>query len=83
MPLPPVEELRSTPGAGIFGQPFAVGTPADALAVLEAYKGVDLDEMVIQFNHPGMEPEPVRNSMTLFARELMDEIRGWGKPAGD
>jgi alkanesulfonate monooxygenase SsuD/methylene tetrahydromethanopterin reductase-like flavin-dependent oxidoreductase (luciferase family) len=81
MPLPPVEELRSTPGAGIFGQPFAVGTPADALAVLEAYKGVDLDEMVIQFNHPGMEPEPVRNSMKLFASELMEEIRGWGKPA--
>jgi alkanesulfonate monooxygenase SsuD/methylene tetrahydromethanopterin reductase-like flavin-dependent oxidoreductase (luciferase family) len=82
MPLPPVEELRNTPGMGIFGQPFAVGTPEDALAVLEAYKGVDLDEMVIQFNHPGMRPEPVRASMELFARELMGEIRSWGKPGG-
>ncbi|HEX4033044.1 MAG TPA: LLM class flavin-dependent oxidoreductase [Solirubrobacteraceae bacterium] len=81
MPLPAVEEMRSTPGVGIFGQPFAVGTPEDALAVLEAYKDVDLDEMVIQFNHPGMAPEPVSNSMRLFASELMDEVRSWGAGA--
>jgi alkanesulfonate monooxygenase SsuD/methylene tetrahydromethanopterin reductase-like flavin-dependent oxidoreductase (luciferase family) len=81
MPLPALEEMRSTPGVGIFGQPFAVGTPEDALGVLEAYKDVDLDEMVIQFNHPGMAAEPVANSMRLFASELMGEIRGWGARA--
>ena len=42
------------PGGRDLGQPFAVGTPEDVLAVLEPHKDVDLDEMVIQFNHPGM-----------------------------
>jgi len=79
MPLPPVEEMRSTPGVGIFGQPFAVGTPDDVLAVLERHKYVDLDEMVIQFNHPGMGASEVARSMRLFAAELMPEVKGWGR----
>jgi alkanesulfonate monooxygenase SsuD/methylene tetrahydromethanopterin reductase-like flavin-dependent oxidoreductase (luciferase family) len=79
MPQPPVGELRDTPGAGIFGQPFAVGTPDDVIEALSVHKGVDLDEMVIQFNHAGMGPEPVANSMTLFAKEVMPELRTWGR----
>jgi hypothetical protein len=79
MPLPPVEEMRHTPGVGIFGQPFAVGTPEDVLSVLERHKGVDLDEMVIQFNHPGMGPAEVAGSMRLFASELMPEVKRWGR----
>lgn len=79
MPLPSVEDMRNTPGVGIFGQPFAVGTPEDVLSALERHKDVDLDEMVIQFNHPGMPPQPVARSMSLFASELMPELRGWGK----
>ena len=79
MPLPPVEEMRSTPGVGIFGQPFAVGTPDDVLSVLERHKDVDLDEMVIQFNHPGMGASEVARSMRMFAAELMPEVKGWGR----
>jgi len=79
MLLPPAQQMRSTPGIGIFGQPFAVGTPEEVLATLERHKDVDLDEIVIQFNHPGMAPEHVASSMRLFAAELMPELRTWGK----
>jgi hypothetical protein len=79
MPQPPVGELRKTPGAGIFGQPFAVGTPDEVVEALSVHKGVDLDEMVLQFNHAGMPPEPVANSMRLFASEVMQELRTWGR----
>jgi alkanesulfonate monooxygenase SsuD/methylene tetrahydromethanopterin reductase-like flavin-dependent oxidoreductase (luciferase family) len=81
MPLPPVGEMRDTPGAGIFGQPFAVGTPDDVLEGISKHKNEDIDEMVIQFNHPGMPPEYVRSSMELFARELMPEVNTWGPSA--
>ena len=81
MPLPPVGEMRNTPDVGIFGQPFAVGTPDDVLAALERHKGVDLDEMVIQFNHPGMDAEAVARSMRMFATELMPEVKRWGRAA--
>jgi alkanesulfonate monooxygenase SsuD/methylene tetrahydromethanopterin reductase-like flavin-dependent oxidoreductase (luciferase family) len=84
MPLPPVREMRDTPDMGIFGQPFAVGTPDDVMAVLRRYSAFDLDEIVIQFNHPGMEARLVRRSMELFAREVMPEIALWGgSPSGD
>jgi alkanesulfonate monooxygenase SsuD/methylene tetrahydromethanopterin reductase-like flavin-dependent oxidoreductase (luciferase family) len=79
MPLPSVADMRSTPNVGIFGQPFAVGTPEDVLAVLERHKDVDLDEMVIQFNHPGMGGAEVARSMRLFADELMPEVARWGR----
>lgn len=79
MPLPPVGELRNAPDAGIFGQPFAVGTPDDVLEGISRHKDQDIDEMVIQFNHPGMQAEHVRTSMELFARELLPEVAKWGK----
>jgi alkanesulfonate monooxygenase SsuD/methylene tetrahydromethanopterin reductase-like flavin-dependent oxidoreductase (luciferase family) len=83
MPLPPVGEMRHTPGVGIFGQPFAVGAPEDVLSVLERHKDVDLDEMVIQFNHPGMGAAEVARSMRLFASELMPEVKRWGRAGAE
>ena len=46
--------------------------------VISKHRNEDIEEMVIQFNHPGMAAEHVRSSMELFARELMPEVRGWG-----
>jgi hypothetical protein len=37
-----------------------------------------MDEMSIQFHHPGMDPRHVDASMRLFAAELMPEIQSWG-----
>jgi hypothetical protein len=59
--------------------PFAVGTPDEVLEALSVHKDVDIDELVIQFNHPGMTGEQINRSMKLFAKELLGEIRGWGQ----
>jgi alkanesulfonate monooxygenase SsuD/methylene tetrahydromethanopterin reductase-like flavin-dependent oxidoreductase (luciferase family) len=80
-PPPPLGELRATPGIGLFGLPFAVGTVDDVLAALMAHQSADLDELVIAFNHPGMDAAAVRRSMTTFADELMPAIRLWSTPA--
>jgi alkanesulfonate monooxygenase SsuD/methylene tetrahydromethanopterin reductase-like flavin-dependent oxidoreductase (luciferase family) len=78
MPLPPVGELRRTPNAGIYGVPFAVGTPDDVLRALSIYRDDPLDQLALQFHAPGMETEHVLRSMRLFAQEVMPEIRKWG-----
>jgi alkanesulfonate monooxygenase SsuD/methylene tetrahydromethanopterin reductase-like flavin-dependent oxidoreductase (luciferase family) len=79
MPHPPIGELRDTPGAGIFGMPFGIGTPEDVIEVVAMHRDADIDELVIQFNHPGMTGAQINASMKLFADELLPEIRGWGK----
>jgi alkanesulfonate monooxygenase SsuD/methylene tetrahydromethanopterin reductase-like flavin-dependent oxidoreductase (luciferase family) len=78
MPLAPVGEMRDDPKAGIYGVPFAVGTPDQVLEALRAYQDLPMDEMSIQFHHPGMDPRHVDASMRLFAAELMPEIQTWG-----
>jgi alkanesulfonate monooxygenase SsuD/methylene tetrahydromethanopterin reductase-like flavin-dependent oxidoreductase (luciferase family) len=78
MPLAPVGELRHDPKAAIYGVPFAVGTPDQVLDKLRAYQDLPMDEMAIQFHHPGMDPRAVAASMRLFAAELLPEIRAWG-----
>jgi alkanesulfonate monooxygenase SsuD/methylene tetrahydromethanopterin reductase-like flavin-dependent oxidoreductase (luciferase family) len=78
MPLPPVGELRRTPGAGIYGIPFHIGTPDEVLRGLERYRDDPLDQICLQFRAPGMDLATVRRSMQLFAREVMPEMRRWG-----
>jgi len=78
MPLPPVGELRRTPNAGIYGVPFAIGTPEDVLRGLSIYKNEPLDQIALQFRAPGMTFEVVERSMRSFARDLMPEMRRWG-----
>jgi alkanesulfonate monooxygenase SsuD/methylene tetrahydromethanopterin reductase-like flavin-dependent oxidoreductase (luciferase family) len=78
MPLPPVGELRRTLNAGIYGVPFAVGTPDDVLRGLSIYRDEPLDQLALQFHAPGMNVEHVKRSMRSFAREIMPEIRSWG-----
>jgi alkanesulfonate monooxygenase SsuD/methylene tetrahydromethanopterin reductase-like flavin-dependent oxidoreductase (luciferase family) len=81
MPLAPVGELRNDRKAGIYGVPFAVGTPDQVIEALRGYQDLPMDEMAIQFHHPGMDPQHVDASMRLFATELMPEIRSWGNSA--
>jgi alkanesulfonate monooxygenase SsuD/methylene tetrahydromethanopterin reductase-like flavin-dependent oxidoreductase (luciferase family) len=79
MPLPPVEELRHTPGAGIYAVPFCIGTPDEVMEKLSMYKDAPMDEIGLQFRAPGMKTEHVHRSMRTFAREIMPEIKSWGK----
>ena len=78
MPLAPVGELRNDPKAAIYGVPFAVGPPDQVIEKLRGYASLPMDEMAIQFHHPGMDPRAVEASMRLFAAELMPEISTWG-----
>jgi alkanesulfonate monooxygenase SsuD/methylene tetrahydromethanopterin reductase-like flavin-dependent oxidoreductase (luciferase family) len=74
--------MRRTPNAGIYGVPFAVGTPDDVLQALSIYRDEPLDQLALQFQAPGMKAEHVERSMRSFARHVMPEIARWGgKPA--
>ncbi len=78
MPLPPVGELRRTPNAGIYSVPFAIGTVDDVMRALSAYRDEPLEELGIQFQHPGVDAKITQRSMRVFAREILPEIRKWG-----
>ncbi|HTV89881.1 MAG TPA: LLM class flavin-dependent oxidoreductase [Stellaceae bacterium] len=75
--LPPVGEFRDVPQIGHGGQPFAVGTPEEALKLLEPYRGLGLTHLSLNLHHPGQDGDSVRRSMRLFARELMPTIKAW------
>ncbi len=77
MPLPELGTMREDPNAGIFGTPFAVGTPDEVMATLAGNRDLPMDQLVLQFNHMGMPHEQVAASMRLFAAELLPEITGW------
>ena len=79
MPLPPAEQLRHTPNAGIYAVPFVIGTPDEVMVKLSRYKNEPMDQIGLQFRAPGMETKHVHRSMRTFAREVMPEIRSWGK----
>jgi alkanesulfonate monooxygenase SsuD/methylene tetrahydromethanopterin reductase-like flavin-dependent oxidoreductase (luciferase family) len=75
--LPPVGEFRDVPGIGHGGAPFAVGTPDDALKMLEAYRGLGLTHLSLNLHQPGQDSQSVRRSLRLFARELMPQVKAW------
>ena len=77
LPLPDESRMRDTPGVGLYGVPFAVGTPDDVLAQLSVLRRLPMDELVLQFRHPGMGTGPVRASMAMFSKELLPEITTW------
>jgi alkanesulfonate monooxygenase SsuD/methylene tetrahydromethanopterin reductase-like flavin-dependent oxidoreductase (luciferase family) len=78
-PVPPVGEYRDHPAPG--GMRMVVGTPDEVLRQLEPrLKGSLLTHFGFGFRHAGMPTEPVRRAMDLFAKEVMPEIRRWGRP---
>jgi len=81
-PVPAVGEYRNADAPG--GMNNAVGTPDQVLRQLEPRLRDSLvTHFAFGFRHAGMATEPVRRSMELFARELMPEIRSWGRrPVG-
>jgi alkanesulfonate monooxygenase SsuD/methylene tetrahydromethanopterin reductase-like flavin-dependent oxidoreductase (luciferase family) len=75
--LPSVGEFRNVPLIGHGGQPFAIGTPDEALKLLEPYRGLGLTHLSLNLHQPGQDAASVRRSMRLFARELMPTIKAW------
>ena len=72
--LPPLGEFRKTPGVGMV-LPFLVGTPDDINAHFESYNHRPITHTALEFNHAGMPTETVRNSMKLFADEVLPNYR--------
>jgi alkanesulfonate monooxygenase SsuD/methylene tetrahydromethanopterin reductase-like flavin-dependent oxidoreductase (luciferase family) len=81
-PLPPVGRLRHESENATYGLTPAVGSVDDVLRILSAYRDEDVDELVPTFHFPGMNFEHVKRSMRLFAKEIMPEIRKWGRKPG-
>jgi alkanesulfonate monooxygenase SsuD/methylene tetrahydromethanopterin reductase-like flavin-dependent oxidoreductase (luciferase family) len=77
-PLPPVEELRHTPGVGVYGIPFYVGTPEEVLEQMSVYRDAPIDELNVQLHHPGQPADEVEACMRLFAKECAPVMREWG-----
>src|SRR5229473_2823124 len=75
--LPPVGQFRLVPGIGHGGQPFAVGTPDEAMQALLPYRDRQLTHLSLNLHQPGQDSAGVRRSMRLFARELMPVLKAW------
>jgi alkanesulfonate monooxygenase SsuD/methylene tetrahydromethanopterin reductase-like flavin-dependent oxidoreductase (luciferase family) len=81
-PLSPVGRLRDESENATYGLTPAVGSPDDVLRILSAYRDEDVDELVPNFHYPGMNFEYCKRSMRMFAKEVMPEIRKWGRRSG-
>jgi alkanesulfonate monooxygenase SsuD/methylene tetrahydromethanopterin reductase-like flavin-dependent oxidoreductase (luciferase family) len=80
-PIPPLGKFRATPNIGFAGMPFFVGTVAEIGERLRAMFGnAPLDEMALYFHLPGIPLDSVKQSMTLFARHILPDLRSWGGP---
>jgi alkanesulfonate monooxygenase SsuD/methylene tetrahydromethanopterin reductase-like flavin-dependent oxidoreductase (luciferase family) len=75
-PTPPIGKLRhNTSLPGPFAHSMIVGTPNDALEVLERYRGSGVTQIALDFHHPGQPTEQVRRSMELFTENVMPALR--------
>jgi alkanesulfonate monooxygenase SsuD/methylene tetrahydromethanopterin reductase-like flavin-dependent oxidoreductase (luciferase family) len=75
-PLPPIEQMRGHP---VFAN-AVVGSPDDVLRKLEPIlKTSDTDRTAWIFRHAGMPTPVVRHSLDLFAKEVLPELRKWGR----
>jgi alkanesulfonate monooxygenase SsuD/methylene tetrahydromethanopterin reductase-like flavin-dependent oxidoreductase (luciferase family) len=74
--IPPVGQLRHSNTAQLFGEPLIIGTPDDAVRLLEDYRQrTRFTHLVMAMPLPGVEPKKVRKSMALFAKEVMPYFR--------
>jgi probable F420-dependent oxidoreductase len=77
--IPPVGKLRHAETAALFGEPLIVGTPEDAVRMIEDYrKRTRVTHLCMATALPGVEPEKIRTSLELFAKEVIPHFRGTG-----
>ncbi|MGH7906218.1 MAG: LLM class flavin-dependent oxidoreductase, partial [Candidatus Binataceae bacterium] len=71
-PLPAADHLRKTPGLTFFGAPILVGSPEEVREMIERYRSATrVTHMVCWMQLPGLSAARARNSMELFARDVM------------
>ena len=72
--VPPLGELRKQ-GHGPYG-PAYVGTPDEVIKMLEEeLKICPMTQIVFSLDSPGMDPRHAKNSMELFAKEIIPHFR--------
>jgi probable F420-dependent oxidoreductase len=71
--VPSVSELRKLNDTRFLGEPLVIGSPDDAVAMLERY--TDYTHLALGMALPGIDPKKVRASMRLFAKEVIPHFR--------
>ncbi len=70
--IPPIGQLRQSDTAQLFGEPLIVGTPDDAIRMIEDYQQRSrFTHLVMAMPLPGVEPRKIQKSMELFAKEVI------------
>jgi len=53
-----------------------IGTADDCIRAIESYRqGTRLTDLALGMHLPGLAPEKIRQSMTIFAREVMPHFK--------
>jgi alkanesulfonate monooxygenase SsuD/methylene tetrahydromethanopterin reductase-like flavin-dependent oxidoreductase (luciferase family) len=74
--LPPVGELRHADSAKAFGEALIIGTPDEAIALIEDYQQrTRFSHLVMAMPLPGVPAKKVLRSMELFAEKVMPHFR--------
>jgi alkanesulfonate monooxygenase SsuD/methylene tetrahydromethanopterin reductase-like flavin-dependent oxidoreductase (luciferase family) len=74
--IPSVGELRRADSASLFGEPLIIGTPDEAIEMIEDYeRRTRFTHLVMATLLPGVEPKLVRRSLQLFANKVMPHFR--------
>jgi len=74
--LPPVGELRKAATAQLFGEPLIIGTPDEAIEMIEDYqRRTRFTHLVMAMPLPGVPANKVLKSMELFAEKVAPHFR--------
>ena len=74
--VPSPDEFRKTQVCESFGSPVIIGDPESVLAqLLACHKESPGTHLTLMMSLPGAKPERTRNSMTLFANEVMPHLK--------
>jgi alkanesulfonate monooxygenase SsuD/methylene tetrahydromethanopterin reductase-like flavin-dependent oxidoreductase (luciferase family) len=74
--IPPIGKLRHADSAQLFGEPLIIGTPDDAIAMIEDYqRRTRFTHLVMATALPGVDPKLVRKSLRLFSQQVMPHFR--------
>jgi probable F420-dependent oxidoreductase len=78
--VPSIAELRKLNDKRFLGEPLIIGSPDDAIEMLERY--TDYTHLAMGMALPGLDPKKVRASMRLFAKEVIPHLRRKARAAG-
>jgi alkanesulfonate monooxygenase SsuD/methylene tetrahydromethanopterin reductase-like flavin-dependent oxidoreductase (luciferase family) len=68
--------LRDTETAALFGEPLIIGTPDEAIAMIEDYQArTRVTHLVMAMALPKTDFKKISASMRLFAKEVLPHFR--------